>query len=145
MISQLDTQKILFPGGVVCEVAVQSKEEKVKRIELISRERMGLGVLKELYVTYASHPALLELSRRSNNVVEVRSIKWSKKHSAEAYSKDLVIVKRLHGQEEIGIRLLGAEKWIDHIRLEAGDKVILSNPLSDYLLPPPSIPETFRT
>lgn len=130
-----DSHRIRFPGGVICEVIPNSKVEVAKRVEAVLNNDRA-GVLKEMVVAYASNSTLLEIASRSDHVVEVRSVDWRKKHEAEKYSKDTIVLKRFVGNEEyIGNRLLAPLTWMGKMRIDAGDKIIVSNPIGNYKVP----------
>lgn len=135
LIPSPDAERIRFPGGVVCEVLPNSKAEKAKRVEtILSNEKSG--ILKEMYVAYASNSTLLDIARRSDYVVEVRSIDWKKRHEAEAYSQDMLVLKRFVGDEGyVGNRILAPSVWMEKMGVDAGDHIIVSNPLSRFRIP----------
>ena len=116
LLPEPDVEKLFFPGGVVCEVHPQSGAELANRVELLTQEDSStqVGVMRQLFVGYASHPVILDIARRSNYVVEVRTVDWIKKHPAENYLKDLLVVKRASDK--------GSPK--------VEGKVIVSNPLT---------------
>ena len=92
--------------------------------------------MKEIYVAYAYNDMLLDIARRSDHVVEVRSVDWKKKHDAEKYSQDMVVVKRFVGdQEYVGNRLLVPSVWMRKMGIDVGDHIIVSNPIGKFSIP----------
>ncbi len=135
LIPSPDFDRIRFPGGVICEVIPTSRPEIAKRVEsVLSNERVGL--LREMFVAYSANETLLDVARRSDQVVEVRSVDWKKKHDAEMYKQDMLLLKRFSGDEEqLGNRLLAPLKWMERIGIDVGDKIIISNPISNFSIP----------
>ena len=130
-----DAQRIRFPGGVICEVIPNSRVEIAKRVEAVLNNEKA-GVLREMFIAYASNPILLEIASRSDHVVEVRSVDWKKKHEAEQYSKDTIILKRFVGSEEyVGNRMLAPSTWMEKMGIDAGDTIIISNPIGNFRIP----------
>lgn len=128
--------------GVVCRVKTQDEVQVARRIEVLAEgaaERIGL--LRKLFVGFSSQPEVLDVARRSNYVVEVRSLDWNQKHIAEQYKQDVVVLKRaidqfghLRAREGVWVPSI----WMEKVGLSTGDRVIVSNPLRNYLLPSPS-------
>ncbi len=141
LLPELDVEKLLFPGGVICEVSSRPGAELASRVELLTDENSPekVGVLRQLFVGYASHPILLDVARRSNYVVEVRTVDWERSHPAEGYMKDLLVVKRaLKGTSSDSEGEVEAPSmWLERIGLSAGDKVIVSNPFQNFATPAP--------
>ena len=135
LIPNPDSDRIRFPGGVICEVIPNGRTETAKRVEnVVSNERAGL--LREMFVAYSANQTLLDVARRSDQVVEVRSVDWKKKHDAENYKQDMLLLKRFSGDEEhIGNRLLAPLKWMEKIGIDVGDRIIVSNPISNFTIP----------
>jgi hypothetical protein len=130
-----DAERIRFPGGVICKILPNSRVEMAKRVETVLSNEQS-GVLKEMYVAYASNDMLLDIARRSDHVVEVRSVDWKKKHDAEKYSQDMLVVKRFVGdQEYVGNRLLVPSVWMRKMGVDVGDHIIVSNPIGKFSIP----------
>lgn len=135
LIQEVDREKIRFPGGIICEVASYSVTETARRIEVVGEHK---GILREICVGFASHPAILDVARRSSYVVEVRSMNWTKRHQAEEYKIDRLLLKRYSNDNQgIGSRLLTPTPWMKRMRLEPGDKIVISNPLIEFEVPSP--------
>ncbi len=136
LLPEQDDERVRFPGGIFCEVIPKTVSEIVKRIEIIGDKKNPLGLLREIFVAYASNPVLLDLARRSDYVIEARRMRWRKKHFAEAYTRDRLVLKRFANEEDFfGDRILAPSQWISKMGMNVGDVVMLSNPLSNFAMP----------
>ena len=149
LIDHMDFNRVIYPNGVFGAVT-QSAEDSppVKRIELFAEERNRdlYGIIRDLFVAYSSEAKLLEMAQASNSVVSVRTIDSSNSRKTERrIIEDKLVLRR----SEVRARtspykkniadLMVTPRWLERMDLEKGDRVIISNPIENYVVPPPNV------
>ena len=156
VVSQFDTGRTLFPQGILSRIGNVTRETlTVRRIEYFARKtgdsgnNETYGIIRDLHVAYSSERQLLEMADVSNGVVHVRSL--------ESISKpgDRLVLKRSENvrndtprsemspeQQFASIRpktpsLKVSSNWLDKMELGVGDRLIVSNPIEEFAVPPP--------
>ena len=161
LISSYDPNRIIYPRGIVSSIR-ESKEDSppVKRIELFARDdKDTFGVLRTLFIAYSNERKLLDMADASNGVIQVRSLRpiragSSNDRAAREIVEDRLLLKRSeelpplqNSKAEVhGIftrfkepHLVVSARWRERMNLETGDRLIVSNPLESYEVPPPNI------
>lgn len=151
MLDSVDTQKMIYPNGVFGALNETDEESKpVRRIELFAEEQRKetYGIIRTLFVAYSSEHSLLELAHFSNSVISVRAFPDSDQGMQDPRMiEDKLILKRTESETQSAPyrarvpSLFVSSHWLDRMNLEKGDRIIVSNPLENYLVPPPNMPE----
>ena len=134
-ISGLDPSRIYFPQGLVRRILPCAKQESSGRVEIPLRTPRSAGILRKIAVGYASDQKLLSLADLSGGFVEMRIVIWRRKHDAEPYRHELLLLKQFRGDTP-GFptdSLLLADVWMENVGLLVGDEVLVSNTMTDYL------------
>lgn len=159
-----DPQKRLYPNGLLSELEEENSAfdfRPVKRIELFAkneRTKATYGIIRNFFVGFSSERSLLDLANFSDNVISVRTVlnsSWRGEHSEVKIIEDKLVLKTLDGTEkarqDIGRfstssiiftrsktpALYVSSRWLDKMELCEGDRIIVSNPVEDYVTPPP--------
>ncbi len=161
ILCRIDSNKVIYPNGVVGELK-QSEEEAspVKRIELFAEEKSKelYGIIRKFFVAYSSERKLLELAQASNNVISIKAIhrpagsrrelkilsRGSLAEQSEIVEDKMILRLLEEGPEQYSFRvklpcLIVSPRWLDRMELEVGDRIIISNPIESYLVPPPNL------
>lgn len=152
--STLDSSKLIYPKGVVTKIN-DSKEESTtaRRVELFATdEKDAYGILRTLFVASSSAMILLHIAEASNNVIHVRALG---SRDASSYHKssrqiigDRLLLRKMNdgesAKEENSIRaetpnLIVPPRWRERMNLKPGDRLIVSNPIENYAVPPPNV------
>ncbi len=169
LLQKLDTQRILYPKGLVSQVQTASSASNdprpLKRIELFAKNDRSdetFGVIRNFFVGFSSERGLLDLANVSNNVICVRSVPSSGEGGRrnKKILEDKLVLKRIDEDEEeqdssfrrmnpfssANIvrrqklpKIIVSPRWLDKMQLENGDRIIVSNPIENYLAPPPDL------
>jgi hypothetical protein len=151
VLDKIDSTKVIYPGGVIANIREsKAKCETAKRVELFAEDKKDkYGILRTLFVAYSSKRRLLEIAESSSSVIEVRAFAKDKlgvdvgRHIVE----DRLVLKRniQHEAEEAcdyrpkTPSIFVPLRWGERMSLNAGDKIIISNPIEEYSLPPPNV------
>ncbi|MHB1909459.1 MAG: hypothetical protein ACYCQJ_11410 [Nitrososphaerales archaeon] len=155
--SQTDSQARLYPSGLVSLLEEDSNSDlkQVRRIELVGKNRRSneiYGVLRNIFVAFSSERGLLDLANYSDNIVSVRAVSGNEK--SPSIIEDKLVIKRIEknpeGQKQPNpfasvLRTIPARSikvsshWLDRMNLSSGDRVIVSNPVENFVRPPPEL------
>jgi hypothetical protein len=142
LLPDIDAERLVFPNGVVSKLKAQQGGELTRRIEILGEEESEIyGVSHDMFVTYTAGDEIWDVARRSNFVVEIRGLR-DKPHrrSSERYFKDTLVVKKLVTKASSHENSLIVPKaWMDKVSASEGQRAILSNTVTDFVLPPPTI------
>lgn len=149
MLDSVDKQKMIYPNGVFGALKETDEDSKpLRRIELFAEEQRKetYGIIRTLFVAYSSEHSLLELAHVSNSVISVRAFPDSDQGMQDPRMiEDKLILKRTESRTESAPyrtkmpSLFVSSHWLDRMKLEKGDRIIVSNPLENYLVPPPNL------
>src|SRR5487761_1729657 len=155
MLDSIDSQQLIYPNGVFGALRETDEEQKpLRRIELFAEEQRKetYGIIRSLFVAYSSEHSLLELAQVSNNVISVRAFLGSGQGTQDPRMiEDRLILKRRDSESESAPyrarvpSLFVSSRWLDRMNLEKGDRIIVSNPLENYVVPPPNMVETLKS
>lgn len=132
---------------------MDEKAEKIKRIELFAEEhsKESYGIIRQFFVAYSSERNLLQLAHASENVISVRAIQGSSndRHFFAADKRSVLenrmILKRVEDTTEPEMyrqripALIVSQSWLEMMSLTPGDRIIISNPLENFMVPPPGL------
>jgi len=157
-IVSLDSNKIIYPRGIVSKLKESEHDSPpVKRIEVFaSDEKDTYGILRTLFVAYSSEKRLLDIAHFSNGVIHVRSMNKAgsaTQDSCRQICEDKLLLKRLEEEVQEYSRdlqglpfkrvrapdLLVTPRWRERMNLELGARLIVSNPIESYEVPPPNL------
>jgi hypothetical protein len=162
MLTKNDPQRRLYPNGLLTELEQDDDFgydfRPVKRIELFATDRRTqatYGVIRNLFVGFSFERSLLDLANFSDNVISVRAVKNSSGDSGSEPKviEDKLVLRRLAAKpdyksasENIFRRpktpsLFVSSRWLDKMKLCGGDKIMVSNPVENYVAAPPQLPE----
>ncbi|MGI0078415.1 MAG: hypothetical protein ACRECH_02215 [Nitrososphaerales archaeon] len=152
MLDSVDSQKMIYPNGVLGALVEADRESKpVRRIELFAEEQRKeiYGIIRTFFVAYSSEHTLLELAQVSNSVISVRAFSSSAQGRQDSRMvEDKLILKRTESEPEpVPYRarvpgLFVSSHWLDRMNLEKGNRIMVSNPLENYVVPPPNLVDT---
>jgi hypothetical protein len=123
----------------------------LKRIEFFAKSRKDTyGILRSIFVAFSSERSILQIAEASGGVVQVRSIRAGSLNVVEATgesSQDRLILKRsgeVEGTERPTLSIKAPiitvpPRWRERMGLETGDCLIISNPIEEYVVPPPNL------
>ncbi len=151
VLSPVDSDLLIYPRGVVTALKeTVETSPPVKRIELFAEDsKETFGILRTLSVAFSSERTLLEMAQASDSIIQVRSVSNSSSSSADDTGRriveDRMVLKRMESQSEPmqytaktpDLHVSG--QWLEKFDLELGERVIVSNPIEKYVVPPPSI------
>jgi hypothetical protein len=162
MLARNDPQRRLYPNGLLTELEEDDDFSydfrPVKRIELFATDRRTqatYGVIRNLFVGFSFERSLLDLANFSDNVISVRAVKNASRDfgSEPKLIEDKLVLRRLAAKpdykstsESIFRRpkapsLFVSPHWLDKMKLSGGDKIMVSNPVENYVAAPPQMPE----
>jgi hypothetical protein len=152
LLGETDTQRVMYPNGYLGSIKESGEEfSKVRRIEVFAEEQSEkYGIIREFFVAYCSERRLLDLANASNSVISVRVISSSRTESRRKVISDELVLKRTDAtSESIPYRpkipdLLVPASWMDRMDLESGDRIMISNPRENYLVPPPVLADALH-
>jgi hypothetical protein len=138
------------PKGVLANVLPSSEHsETTSRVELFARDHEKIfGILRILFVAYAFEGSLLHMADLSGNVVQVRTL--GSHDGSPCILQDLLVLKRGDQQEQnrkelsyyvITPSVFVPALWGERMKLKAGDKIVVSRPVGEFTLPPPTVSE----
>jgi hypothetical protein len=156
LLRKFDSQKRIFPNGLLGSLkASYERAEQIKRIELFAKEdsKESYGIIRRFFVAYSCERNLLELAHASENVICIRAMNGSKRentgHSIPDMRKTMIenrlILKRMeeNSQQEPYRQkipdLIVSQHWLEIMELQPGDRIIISNPVENYMVPPPGL------
>ncbi len=120
----------------------------VKRIELFARdEKDTYGILRTLFVAISAEKSILQMASASDGIIQVRTLPEKSDSVKKKIIEDKILVKRLQEigpglEQSVRIRtpnLMVSARWREKMDLRARDRIILSNPIEEYAVPPPNI------
>jgi hypothetical protein len=144
----------------------ESKEDSplVRRVEVFADKKEDkYGILRTLFVAYSSETSLLRIAAASDGVIQVRSVSnsgflggSSSPRGGAAILEDKLLLKRSHEDQEkkevdserstrptfFSIKapdLIVSPRWREKMNLEPGDRLLVSNPIENYEVPPPNV------
>lgn len=159
LLNQVDTTRILYPRGLITKIGKSiEKQDTVKRVELFAKKHGDTyGIIRSFHVAYSSERALLDMAQASNNVITVRSVSSSDQVSIESKRlvEDKLVLKRAEDniEDPKGEHVMEAEPflrprtpdiavstaWLEKMKLARGSRLLVSNPLENYAVVPPSV------
>jgi hypothetical protein len=159
ILDRFDPQKVIYPNGLLGELKedYSSDSGTVKRIELFAenkRSKETFGVIRNLFVGFSFERDLLDLANFSNNVISVRAVSGSREHSETKLVEDKLVLKRIESPsrpEEDRFSpssiyrrqkipsLIVSSRWLEKMGFSKGDRIIVSNPVENYVTPPPEL------
>jgi hypothetical protein len=139
---------MIFPRGIVSTVT-ESEDDlpPVKRIELFAKdEKDTYGILRTLFVAISSEKSILQMASASDGIIQVRTLPETV-DSGKKIFEDKLLIKRPQAVEQSldqGIRMktpniVVSARWRERMDLNSRDRIILSNPIEEYAVPPPSL------
>lgn len=159
MLDRFDPQRVLYPNGLVSELEENSSSDlrPVRRIELFAenkRSKETFGVMRSLFVGFSSERGLLDLANVSNNIISVRAVMSSREHNDSKIIEDKLVLKRIESRN-LGESdrfsssyvfrrqkipsLIVSPRWLDRMGFSNGDRIMISNPVENYVTPPPEL------
>ncbi len=155
LLDSVDSQRLIYPNGVFGFLKEDDEETRqVRRIEIFAEDQSGetYGIIRNLFVAYSSELSLLELALVSNSVISVRAFCQSSQRGTETkLIEDKLILKRTDYASEStpysarAPSLLVSSRWLDRMNLARGDRIIISNPIENYAVPPPNMAEALKS
>ncbi len=156
VLRKFDSQKRIYPNGLVGSLkGTEEMAEKIKRIELFAEEhsKESYGIIRQFFVAYSSERNLLQLAHASENVICVRAMPSSPRERrilpgvdrrGMALENRMILKRSEQAPEEPSYRptipnLIVSQHWLEMMELEAGDRIIISNPIEKYMVPPPGL------
>jgi len=151
LVKTLDSAKLLFPKGILTKVKEGADDvPPVKRIELFARDGGDTyGIIRSLFVGFSTEKSILRIAETTGGVVQVRAMRATKgKEATASGSTDLILLKRdsialdQEGNPGFRIRVPSitiSPRWKERMRLSEGDRLMISNPIQDYAVPPPNV------
>jgi hypothetical protein len=156
VLRKFDSQKRIYPNGLVCSLkGTEEKVEKIRRIELFAEEhsKESYGIIRQFFVAYSSERNLLQLALASENVICIRAMPRSprERHTlpgvdrrSMALENRLILKRSGEESKEPSYRpripdLVVSQHWLELMELENGDRIIISNPIEKYMVPPPGL------
>jgi hypothetical protein len=144
----VDANKVIFPRGIV-SIITESEGDlpPVKRVELFAREeKETYGILRTLFVALSSEKSILRMADASDGIVQVRSLP-DKSESNMKIFEDKLLIKRtdtIHESDQKSVRIrtpsiIVSARWRERMQLRSYDRIIVSNPIEEYAVPPPNI------
>jgi hypothetical protein len=153
LLDEIDEDRAIYPNGILGSLKESDfNSPKTRRIELFAHRdkdevERKFGILRELFVAFSSEPKLLRLAGASSNVIEVHAING--KQTRNTIIQDKLILKLAEKErDEVSQSILYSEPtpdlfvsshWLDNMKLDSGDRVVISNPREDYESPPPCL------
>ena len=154
--NRFDSGKLIFPQGILSKVQEGAEDiGPVKRIELFARDRDDTyGIIRSLFVGFSSEKSILQIAEATGGVVQVRPIRSGGNGKPNDYgltekTRDTLILKRSpdarpDDSPRVGFRMKVPSitvppRWKDRMKLEEGDCLMISNPIEEYAVPPPSV------
>jgi hypothetical protein len=139
---------MIFPRGIVSTVT-ESEDDlpPVKRIELFAKdEKDTYGILRTLFVAISSEKSILQMASASDGIIQVRTLPETVESGKKIF-EDKLLIKRPQAVEQSldqGIRMktpniVVSARWRERMDLNSRDRIILSNPIEEYAVPPPSL------
>jgi hypothetical protein len=143
--------KMIYPRGIVSTVKEFTQDSKpVKRIELFAKKgEKTYGIIRTLSVAFTSARGLLQIAEASSNVVKINGLVSDQdyvSHGRSPLIEDKLVLKRAEDIPEESEKfrltapaLIVSPRWRERMHLSVGDRLIVSNPLETYAVPPPSL------
>lgn len=141
--------KKLYPTGIIGSIRELDEESPLtNRIELFAHRERGkkrYGIIRQLFTAVSWESRILNLANASSNVIEIHGMPKEGGERNEIIEGKLVLKRseRKEGEREQqrytehAPRLLVSRHWLDVMKLNSGDMVIISNPRESYEIPPP--------
>jgi hypothetical protein len=159
IMGRYDPQKVIYPNGLVTELEEDSSSDPkpVKRIELFAKNKRSheiFGVIRNFFVGFSSERDLLDLANFSNNVISIRAVGSSFERSENKIVEDKLVLKRIDSPKvkqgdsfsytQVFRRqkvpsLIVSSRWLDRMGFNSGDRIMVSNPVENYVTPPPDL------
>ncbi len=159
LMGKFDSQRLIYPNGLLSEVeeSESSDAKLLKRIELFAKNKRSneiFGVIRSFFVGFSRERKLLELADFSNNVISVRGVASGRLRRQDKIIEDKLVLKRIEDVKPIdedpfsALRvfrrhkvpsLIVSSRWLDKMDLSDGDRIIVSNPVENYVTPPPEV------
>ena len=140
--------KVIFPRGIVTTISeLQNDLPPVKRIELFAKEeKETYGILRTLFVALSGERSILRMASASDGIIQVRTLSEDLE-TKNKICEDKILIKRtesLSEDENQSLRIKTPNiavtaRWRERMHLKAHDRIILSNPLEEYAVPPPNV------
>jgi hypothetical protein len=127
------------------------------------------GIIRDMFVAFSSEKKLLEIAEASNGVIQVTTMQsQAARHSGHSgrgqILRDKLILKRIEREEDEEVQQASGRnnnvedqlaaflfrrikvpalhvpaRWRERMELKPGDRLIVSNPIETYEVPPPNI------
>ena len=151
---------MIYPNGILSSLKETKDDPKpVKRIELFAKEEDNgntYGIIRTLFVAFSSERQMLELAEASNNVISVHvfpshSSRGLVESGKPKLVEDKLVLKRAESDTErrsygsTTPNLLVPPRWLELMALGRGARIIVSNPIENYEVPPPNIAELLHS
>jgi hypothetical protein len=150
----IDAQRLIYPKGVIGSLKEEEIESKrLRRIELFAGEETGdtYGIIRNLFVAHSSELSLLDLAMTSNGVISVRAFPRSSIGSKSDEIKEDKLILKSTDSTTLAIpnrarapSLFVSQRWLDKMNLAKGDRIIVSNPIENFVVPPPNMAEALK-
>jgi|SRR5579872_1949491 len=148
LVRNMDANKVIFPRGIVTTITeLENDLPPVKRIELFAREaKETYGILRTLFVALSGERSILRMASASDGIIQVRTLSENL-DVKNKIREDKILIKRTTSTSEdenqsLRIKTPNIEvsaRWRERMHLKAHDRIILSNPLEEYAVPPPNV------
>jgi hypothetical protein len=147
-VRNVDANKVLFPRGILSTITESENDlPPVKRIELFANEeKETYGILRTLFVALSAETSILRMAGVSNGIIQVRTLS-EKSDAGNKIHEDKILIKRTEPLSEIQTQsvriktpnIVVSARWRERMHLKSRDRIILSNPIEEYAVPPPNI------
>jgi hypothetical protein len=159
ILSKFDPQRVVYPNGLLGELEEDKSSDSklVKRIELFAenkRSKETFGVIRNFFVGFSFERNLLDLANFSNNVVSVRAVSRTRDHRDPKIVEDKLVLKRIetpnptesdrflpssiYRRQKVP-SLIVSSRWLERMGFNNGDRIMVSNPVENYVTPPPEL------
>lgn len=152
----IDAGRTLYPKGLLSRVGRKfiEKDTMVSRVELIAhKQKETYGVIRSFHVAYSTENQLLVMAEASNNVISVRILEssLSQDRKAQRVIEDRLVLRRgvIDPSEEKQFQIFRRQRtpeltvseiWLEKMKLGPDSPVLISNPIENYAIVPPTYP-----
>ncbi|MDA4110987.1 MAG: hypothetical protein OK439_00500 [Thaumarchaeota archaeon] len=148
LVSNVDSNKLIYPRGILSTISEADDDlPPVKRIELFAKdEKDTYGILRTMFVALSSEKSILQMATASDGIIQVRAIS-EKSDKSRRICEDKLLVKRTEDSPEKirpSVRInapniIISARWRERMNLELKDRLIVSNPIEEFVVPPPNL------
>ncbi len=149
LLPTVDSNKVIFPRGIVSTITEADDDlPPVKRIELFARDdKDTYGILRTLFVALSAERSILQMASASDGIIQVRTLTEKSDSGNKKIFEDKLLIKRtepLGEQTNHSVRvktpnIVVSARWRERMHLVPRDRIILSNPIEEFAVPPPNL------